>query len=42
MESLAARIERVQPLTTSCSVLDKFQAKKSPGVLNPRASNARY
>jgi len=42
MESFASRIELVQPLAASCSVLEKIQAKKSPGVINPRASNARY
>jgi len=42
MESFASRIELVQPLAASCSVLEKLQAKKSSAVLNPRASNARY
>jgi DNA primase large subunit len=42
MESFASRIELVQPLAVSCSVLEKIQAKKSPGGINPRASNARY
>jgi hypothetical protein len=32
IESFSSRIELVHPLAASCSVLEKIQAKKSPGV----------